>query len=57
MEYSIAEARNHLSKVLRPAEDEGAVELSRHGKPATVVVRRDDFLRPQAPAGEPFERP
>lgn len=53
-EYSIAEARNHLSEVVRLAEDEGAVELTRRGKPVAVVVSRDEFLRLQAPAGEPF---
>ncbi|MBU2603389.1 MAG: type II toxin-antitoxin system Phd/YefM family antitoxin [Actinobacteria bacterium] len=53
-EYSIAEARNHLSQVVRLAEDEGAVELTRRGKPVAVVVSRDEFLRLQTPAGEPF---
>ncbi|MCZ7663092.1 MAG: type II toxin-antitoxin system Phd/YefM family antitoxin [Thermoleophilia bacterium] len=53
-EYSIAEARNHLSQVVRLAEHEGAVELTRRGKPVAVVVSRDEFLRLQTPAGEPF---
>ena len=53
-EYSIAEARNHLSEVVRLAEVEGVVELTRRGVPVAVVVSRDEFLRLQTPTREPF---
>lgn len=52
--FSIAEARNHLSEVVRLAEDEGPVELTRRGRPVAVVVSRDEYLRLLAPADDPF---
>ena len=52
--FSIAEARDHLSEVVRLAEDEGPVELTRRGRPVAVVVSRDEYLRLLAPVGEPF---
>ena len=52
--FSIAQARDHLSEVVRLAEEEGPVELTRRGRPVAVVVSRDEYLHLLAPADEPF---
>jgi prevent-host-death family protein len=44
-EFTIAEARNHLSEVVRLAEDEGSVELTRRGKTVAVMVSAGEFMR------------
>jgi prevent-host-death family protein len=43
--YSIAEARNDLSGVVREAEAGRPVTLSRRGKPVAVVVSAEDYAR------------
>jgi prevent-host-death family protein len=43
--YSIAEARNDLSGVVREAEAGRPVTLSRRGRPVAVVVSTRDFAR------------
>ena len=53
-EFTIARARNHLSQVVRLAEEEGAVELTRRGRPVAVVISTDEFLRLCSPPGRPF---
>lgn len=52
--FTIAEARNHLSKVVKLAEDEGTVDLTRRGRPVAVVVSRKEFFRLCSPPGKPF---
>jgi prevent-host-death family protein len=44
-QYSIAEARNHLSEVVHEAEAEGPVTLTRRGRPVAVVVAEAEFER------------
>ncbi len=43
--YSIAEARNDLSGVVREAEAGRPVTLSRRGKPVAVIVSASEFAR------------
>ena len=43
--YSIAEARNDLSGVVREAEAGRPVTLSRRGRPVAVVVSAQDYSR------------
>lgn len=43
--YSIAEARNDLSGVVREAEAGRPVTLSRRGRPVAVVVSAEAFSR------------
>jgi prevent-host-death family protein len=43
--YSIAEARNDLSGVVREAEAGRPVTLSRRGRPVAVVVSASEFAR------------
>ena len=43
--YSIAEARNDLSGVVREAEAGRPVTLSRRGRPVAVVVSARDYER------------
>jgi prevent-host-death family protein len=54
-EFTIAEARNHFSEVVRLAEDEGSVELTRRGKTVAVMVSTREFQRLCSPAASPFE--
>ena len=42
---SIAEAKSHLSKVVRQAEDGPPVELTRRGRPVAVVLSIRDYER------------
>jgi PTS system cellobiose-specific IIB component len=44
-QYSIAEARNHLSEVVHGAEAEGPITLTRRGRPVAVVVSQADYRR------------
>jgi prevent-host-death family protein len=48
--YSIAEARNQLSRVVHEAEDGGEVRLTRRGKPVAVVLSMEEFQRLQGAA-------
>jgi prevent-host-death family protein len=43
--YSIGEARNHLSRVVREAESEGPVTLTRRGRPVAVVMAQAEYVR------------
>jgi prevent-host-death family protein len=43
--YSIAEARNDLSGVVREAEAGHPVILSRRGRPVAVIVSASEFAR------------
>ena len=53
-EFTIAEAKNRLSEVVKLAEEEGAVELTRSGRPVAVLVSSQEFRRLCAPPGRPF---
>ena len=43
--YSIAEARNHFTAIVREAEQESAVELTRRGKPVAVLLSIQEYRR------------
>ena len=47
-QYSIAEARNHLSEVVHQAESEGPITLTRRGKSVAVLVAAEEFQRLRA---------
>lgn len=47
--YSIAEARNNLSALVREAESKDPVELTRHGKSVAVLLAKKTFDRLTAP--------
>ncbi|MCL5734452.1 MAG: type II toxin-antitoxin system Phd/YefM family antitoxin [Actinobacteria bacterium] len=53
-EFSIAEAKDHLSEVVRLAEEEGTVELTRRGKSVAVVVSAREFRRLCYSSSKPF---
>jgi prevent-host-death family protein len=53
-EFTIAQARNHLSEVVRLAEHEGVVELTRRGKPVAVLVSTREFARLRGSERRPF---
>ena len=53
-EFTIAEAKNRLSEVVKLAEDEGAVELTRRGRPVAVLVSSREFRRLCSPPRQPF---
>lgn len=42
---SIAEAKNHLPKLVHEAEEGRPVEIARRGKPVVVLVRLEDYER------------
>jgi prevent-host-death family protein len=42
---SIAEARDHLTGLLRDVERGKTVELTRRGKPIAVLISRDEYER------------
>lgn len=49
-QYSIAEARDHLPGIVHEVERDGAVELTRRGKPVAVLVSAHEYerLRPRS---------
>ncbi len=49
--YSIAEARDNLTSIVRKVEKTTAVELTRRGKPVAVILSIDEYRRLSAPAG------
>lgn len=48
-QYSIAEARNQLSRVVHEAEDDGVVELTRRGRAVAVLVSVGEYERLRQP--------
>ena len=44
-QYSIAEARNHFTAIVRDVERESAVELTRRGKPVAVLLSIQEYKR------------
>ncbi len=43
--YSIAEARNRFTAIIRDAETSPAVEITRHGEPVAVLVSWRQYQR------------
>jgi prevent-host-death family protein len=51
-QYSIAEARDHFTSLVRAVERESAIELTRRGKPVAVILSIQEYRRLSArPAG------
>lgn len=46
-EYSIAEARDHLARIVHEVESGGPVRLTRRGKPVAVIVAILEYERLQ----------
>jgi antitoxin Phd len=44
-QYSIAEARDRLPRLVRDAEQSGPIELTRRGKRVAVIISQDEFDR------------
>jgi prevent-host-death family protein len=49
--YSIAEAKTHLTSIVRDVEKRSPVELTRRGKPVAVIVSIDEYRRLTTPGG------
>ncbi|RIK19255.1 MAG: prevent-host-death family protein [Anaerolineae bacterium] len=49
--YSLAEARDNLTAIVRDVEKSSPVELTRRGKPVAVIVAIDEYRRLTAPEG------
>lgn len=49
--YSIAEARNRFTALLREAENASVIEITRHGKPVAVLIPWREFQRLTAKKG------
>jgi prevent-host-death family protein len=45
MAWQLQEAKNNLSEVVQRAMTEGPQTITRHGKPAAVVVSAEDYRR------------
>ena len=44
-QYSIAEARDHFTTIVRDVEQESAIELTRRGKPVAVLLSIQEYKR------------
>lgn len=49
--YSLAEARDHLTAIVRDVEMTAAVELTRRGRPVAVILSVDEYRRLVSPGG------
>jgi prevent-host-death family protein len=49
--YSLAEARDNLTAIVRDVEKTTAVELTRRGKPVAVILSIDEYQRLTRPSG------
>lgn len=49
-QHSIADARNHLTKLVRQVEQGHAIELTRRGKPVVVMISAKRFARMERPS-------
>jgi prevent-host-death family protein len=43
--YSVAEAKNHLPKLLREVEKGIEIEITRRGEPVAVLISNRDFMQ------------
>ncbi len=43
--YPISEAKDHLSRLVRTAERDGAVEITRRGRPVAMLVSIEEYER------------
>lgn len=51
-EYSIAHAKDHLTKAVRAAEAGEPVTLTRRGRPVAVIVSEAEYRRLAGPRGD-----
>jgi len=49
--FSLAEARDNLTAIVRDVEMTSPVELTRRGKPVAVILSIDEYHRLTRPAG------
>ncbi len=49
--YSLADARDNLTAIVRDVEKTSRVELTRRGKPVAVILSIDEYRRLITPAG------
>jgi len=42
-QFSIAEAKNRLPAIVHSADEGGAIELTRRGKPVAVIISKHDY--------------
>lgn len=47
--WSLQDAKNHFSEVVRAAERDGPQTVTRHGKPAAVVISTEEYERLKDP--------
>ena len=45
MSWQLQEAKNHLSEVVQRAMNEGPQTITRHGKPAVVVISAEQYQK------------
>ena len=45
--YSIAEARNHLTEIVRDVEQVATIQLTRRGKPVAILLSTQEYERLQ----------
>ena len=43
--YSVTEARDHFTSLIREVEQQASVELTRHGKPVAVLLSSQEYKR------------
>jgi prevent-host-death family protein len=48
-EVSIAEAKNHLPRLVQQAETGGAVHITRRGRPVAVLLSEQEYARLNRP--------
>ncbi len=46
-QYSIAQAKDHLPRIVRAVGRDGAVEITRRGRPVAMLVSTKDYARLQ----------
>ncbi|MCP4697237.1 MAG: type II toxin-antitoxin system Phd/YefM family antitoxin, partial [Gammaproteobacteria bacterium] len=49
LQYPIAEAKDHLSKLLYQVEKGETIELTRRGRPVAVVLSEEEYRRMSQP--------
>lgn len=54
--YTIAEARNNLSRIVHRSEELGPIGLTRRGQPVAVVLSQAEYERLTAPGPSFMER-
>jgi prevent-host-death family protein len=54
-QYSIAEARDHFTSLVRDVEQEETIELTRRGKPVAVLLSFQEYQRLTAPRSNFWE--